>query len=72
MAVTFGIWCGLTVLEGPTVMGIFLGLWTGLIAANGWAVMLMMLSWLAYLLVAPASADFMARLEFCLEVWVWG
>jgi glycerol-3-phosphate acyltransferase PlsY len=51
VAVTFGIWTGLTLAEVPTVLGLLLGLWFGLVAVSGWAVMLAMLGLLAYLLI---------------------
>ncbi|GAB4163079.1 MAG: glycerol-3-phosphate acyltransferase [Candidatus Promineifilaceae bacterium] len=55
VAVTLGVWTGLTVWEGPTWLGIFLGVWYALIAVDGWAVMLAMGSMLAYLLLTPPA-----------------
>lgn len=57
VAVTFGIWTGLLVYEGPVVLGTFLGLWVWLTAADGWAVMFAMISFLIYLWVTPASIN---------------
>lgn len=52
VAVTFGMWAGLTLWEGPTVLGLALGLWFALVVVDGWAVILAMFSLLAYLLLA--------------------
>jgi glycerol-3-phosphate acyltransferase PlsY len=52
VAVTFGIWAGLTLGEGPLVLGLALGLWFAVIAVDGWAVLLALLSLGAYLLMA--------------------
>jgi acyl phosphate:glycerol-3-phosphate acyltransferase len=51
VAVTFGVWTGLTVWEAPTLMGILLGLWFSIVVGSGWAVMLMMGCLLAYYLL---------------------
>ena len=51
VAVTFGIWTGLTLGEVPVVLGLLLGLWFGIVAVSGWAVMLAMLGLLVYLLI---------------------
>ncbi|MCC6615747.1 MAG: glycerol-3-phosphate acyltransferase [Anaerolineae bacterium] len=41
VAVTFGVWVGLTAWEAPTIMGILLGLWFSIVEGSGWAVLLM-------------------------------
>lgn len=55
VAVTGGIWCGLTVWEGPTVAGILLGLAYFLLAVDGWAVISAMTGMVLYLLLTPAT-----------------
>jgi glycerol-3-phosphate acyltransferase PlsY len=55
VAVTGGIWCGLTVWEGPTVGGLLLGLATWMIGANGWAVLIAVSGLLLYLLSTPSA-----------------
>lgn len=52
VAVTFGIWIGLTLWEAPTVLGIMLGYWYASVKISGWAVLLAMWSLLIYLLLA--------------------
>jgi glycerol-3-phosphate acyltransferase PlsY len=51
VAVTAGIWTGLTLGEVPIVGGLLLGLWFGIVAVSGWAVILTMLGLLFYLLM---------------------
>lgn len=55
VAATFGAWVGLTVWEGPTVLGLLLGLFFAFIAASGWAMILAFLGLLAYFVLVPAS-----------------
>ncbi|MBW7883228.1 MAG: glycerol-3-phosphate acyltransferase [Caldilineaceae bacterium] len=55
LAVTFGIWCGLTVWLGPTVLGIALGAWLAILAVPGWAVLAGMLTLGAVLLIAEPA-----------------
>src|SRR5215212_9316759 len=43
VAVTFGVWTGLTLGEAPVLLGIFLLLMYFTVAVNGWAVILAML-----------------------------
>ncbi|MCK6629589.1 MAG: glycerol-3-phosphate acyltransferase [Anaerolineae bacterium] len=63
VAVTFGIWTGLTLWEGPTVLGLALGLWFAIIAVDGWAMLLALFSLLAYLLLARPEPDL-------LTIWI--
>lgn len=51
VAVTGGVWCGLTIWEVPTIGGLLLGFWFSFVNESGWAVMLTLLSVLAYLLL---------------------
>lgn len=44
VTVTFGIWTGLTLGVGPTILGMLLGLAFAVLASSGWAVMLSMLA----------------------------
>jgi len=53
IAVTGGIWGGLTLGEAPLIMALFLLLWVVLLAVDGWAVMATLVSFLAYLLLKP-------------------
>ncbi len=55
VAVSMGIWTGLTAWEGPTIGGLALLLGTKLLGANGWAVVLACSAIFAYVTLAPAS-----------------
>ena len=55
VAVTGGVWMGLTVWEGPTIGGLLMGLLVLVLPANGLVVMLSQLGLLAWLLLTPAA-----------------
>ncbi|MDI6695694.1 MAG: glycerol-3-phosphate acyltransferase [Anaerolineales bacterium] len=44
VATTFGIWSGLTIGAGPTILGLLLGVYFAVIQISGWAVLFCMLS----------------------------
>lgn len=69
VATSGGIWCGLTIWEGPTIGGIFLGLATYLLGANGWAVLTALGGMTIYLLATPAAWN---GLDTRPEPWVIG
>ena len=72
VAVTAGIWSGLTIWEGPVVGGIALGSATLFVGANGWAVVAAMTTLLAWLMLTPATWNLrMARPEPLLLFTVW-
>ena len=50
LAVTFGIWTGLTLWIVPTILGIFFGIYLTLIKSAGWAVIMGIFSLLVVLL----------------------
>jgi acyl phosphate:glycerol-3-phosphate acyltransferase len=54
VAATFGTWAGLTVWEGPTVLGLSL-LVTTRFLRSAWAVMAAMLALLAWFVFSPSS-----------------
>ena len=55
VTVTFGVWTGLTLWVGPTLLGVLLGFWSVWMAGDGWAVMVTMLSFLLCLLLAGSG-----------------
>lgn len=63
LAATFGIWTGLTLGEGPLLLGLLLGLFYMLQTADAWTVILGMLGFLAYLLLREAD---------CPLLVIWG
>jgi glycerol-3-phosphate acyltransferase PlsY len=60
LAVTFGIWTGLTLGEGPIMLGVFFSLFFLLQTADAWAVVLGMLGLLAHLLLRQAESPTLA------------
>ncbi|MEM7034693.1 MAG: glycerol-3-phosphate acyltransferase [Chloroflexota bacterium] len=59
LAVTFGVWCGLTLWLGPTLLGICFGLWLGLLTVEGWAVFFGSLSFLVCLLLLQVGSTWL-------------
>lgn len=51
VAVTFGVWSGLTIWEGPTVFGLALGVWLLFVTVSGWGLLLASFTLLAYYLL---------------------
>jgi glycerol-3-phosphate acyltransferase PlsY len=49
VAVTFGIWAGLTLFAGPTVLGLLLPLMTSVFVVSGWATTMAMLAFGGFL-----------------------
>jgi acyl phosphate:glycerol-3-phosphate acyltransferase len=59
IAVTFGIWTGLTLGEAPILLGMFLLLAYFTVAVDGWAVVLAMLGLLVWLLISHHGSVFL-------------
>jgi glycerol-3-phosphate acyltransferase PlsY len=51
LAVTFGLWTGLMLAEGPIVLGLFLALFLAIQTRDGWAVILGILAFLGYMVL---------------------
>ena len=71
LAVTFGIWTGLTLWVVPTVMGLGFGFWLAILVVEGWAVILGMLNLLVFLLVAMPDPVLLAVWFGSLLILVW-
>ena len=63
LAVTFGLWSGLTLAEGPIVLGVLLGFFYLVQTGDGWSVLLGMLAFGGYLLFRQGDS-------FLLFIWV--
>ena len=50
IAVTFGVWTGVSLWEGPTVFGVLLSLWYAVSARDGWTVFMASLCFGGYLI----------------------
>ena len=62
LAVTFGIWTGLTVWLAPTVLGLAFALWLTILKKDAWAVLLGLVTLLVVLLLVEANSVYL---------WVW-
>lgn len=58
LAVSFGVWTGLTTWQGPVVLGIAFAVWLLVLKIEGWAIVAGMLTLLAFFLLTGAP-------------WVW-
>ncbi len=54
IAVSLGIWCGLTLYQVPLVLGLMLGIYIALLTNNGWSTVLGFASLIVYLLIIAA------------------
>jgi acyl phosphate:glycerol-3-phosphate acyltransferase len=54
IAVSLGIWCGLTLYQVPLVLGLILGILIALFTNNGWSTVLGFASLSVYLLISAA------------------
>jgi acyl phosphate:glycerol-3-phosphate acyltransferase len=57
LAVTFGMWTGLTLAEGPLVLGGILGILIFFLASNAWALIMGMLLFLIFLVLRGFSVN---------------
>jgi len=60
LAVTFGVWTGLTLWIGPTLLGLSFAIWMWMLTVEGWAVLAGMLTFLAFFQFFPAESSFEA------------
>ncbi len=62
IAVTFGVWTGLTIGAGPTILGLLMGIFYAATSISGWAVILSMVAFGVFLLrvYAPTTPVFLA------------
>jgi glycerol-3-phosphate acyltransferase PlsY len=52
LTTSFGIWTGLTLWEGPIVLGINLTFWSGFLASEGWVILFGVLGYIGFLLLS--------------------
>lgn len=71
LAVTFGVWCGLTLYEAPLVLGLGMTIFYLLFTPDAWAAMLAMLGLGAYLLIRDAGAVLFVIWLGNLVILVW-
>jgi acyl phosphate:glycerol-3-phosphate acyltransferase len=56
IAVSLGIWCGLTLYQVPLVLGLMLGIFIVFLTNNGWSTVLGFVTLIGYLLIIAAPA----------------
>lgn len=72
VATTGGVWCGLTIWEGPTIGGLLLGVGSYLFGANGWAVITAVGGMVLYLALTPASWNGLDARPETATIWIAG
>lgn len=60
LAVSFGVWTGLTTWQGPVVLGLAFAVWLLVLKVEGWAVVAGMVTLLAFLLFTAAPWTWLA------------
>ncbi len=60
LAVTFGLWSGLTLAQAPLVLGLFMALFYFTLSVDAWAVVLSLVGLLAHLLIQRADSTLLA------------
>ena len=72
VAATFGVWGGLTLGAGPTVLGLLLGLLFAVFTVDGWAVVLSLFCFGGFLFLAyPSNPQFLTIWLGLLVVLAW-
>jgi len=71
LATTFGVWTGLTLWEGPTVLGLLLALSLFVQDSDGWAVVLGLSAFLGYLLLREADIYLLTVWAFTMLLLSW-
>lgn len=71
VAVTFGLWTGLTLWEGPTVLGASIGLFSLIQASDPWAVILGMLGLGTYLALRHSDGLILTIWGANLLILIW-
>lgn len=60
LATTFGIWAGLTIWQGPTILGLNLAFWGGILTNEGWVILFGVLGFLGFILLSNAPVYIVA------------
>jgi glycerol-3-phosphate acyltransferase PlsY len=71
VAVTFGIWAGMTLWQVPIVMGLLLLLWVKTVCNSGWSVVLMLIGTLLYLAIFRPEPAMLAIIPGLIAILGW-
>ncbi|HUN08043.1 MAG TPA: glycerol-3-phosphate acyltransferase [Aggregatilineales bacterium] len=71
VAVTFGIWAGMTLWQVPIIMGLLLLLWVKTIQNSGWSVVLMLLGTWIYLGIFRPEPSMLAIIPGLIIILGW-
>jgi glycerol-3-phosphate acyltransferase PlsY len=71
LAVTFGVWSGLTLAQAPLVLGLFMILFYFTLGAEAWAVVLSLIGLLAYLFLQRMGVALLAVSLGNLALLIW-
>lgn len=71
VAVTFGIWIGLTIWEAPTILGIMLLYWFRSVRVSGWALMFALMSLFAYFVLTQKDTILLTVLLLNALILAW-
>ena len=71
LTVTFGVWSGLTLVQAPLVLGLFMALFYFVLAGEAWAVMASLLGLLAHLLLQHGDVALLAAWAGNSAVLAW-
>lgn len=71
IAVTFGVWTGLTLATGPLVLGLSMTVLVLLLSAEAWAVVLSLATLIAYLFLAGADTALLLAAGGNLALLAW-
>jgi glycerol-3-phosphate acyltransferase PlsY len=71
LSVTFGVWTGLTLWQGPVVLGLALAVWLKILVVEGWAILAGMLTLLLFFLLAQAPPTWLAVWAGSFLLFMW-
>jgi glycerol-3-phosphate acyltransferase PlsY len=71
IAVTFGIWTGLTLWQAPVVLGLAFAFWLLVLRVEGWAILAGMLTLFLYFILTAAPWTWLAVWAGSLLLFLW-
>lgn len=71
LAVTFGVWTGLTLWQVPVVLGLAFAFWLLVLRVEGWAILAGMLTLFLYLILTAAPWTWLAVWAGSLLLFLW-